>query len=497
MDWVQLLNNNRIHGISKEDKNSIDPRSEYEKDVQRIFFAYPFRRLQNKTQVIPTPVFDFIHTRLTHSLEVGSVGNILGRIVGKVIIQRHKDFNKYCLSTGITETDIGAIIQAASLAHDIGNPPFGHSGEGSISDYFNLLVNEDTYRPYFFTKEDDPSKFADYNISGLTKKHWYDFSKFDGNAMGFRIINNKHYSGFNLTYATLATYSKYPRESYINSSLIDPLDDKKRVLLRNEDARASQKKFGFFQSEKELFSKIANSTTGVGLIPLGDDDNLSWCRHPLAFLVEAADDVCNMLVDFEDGFRLGRFKFEEVREVLNDVVDLDLTSHKVYRNLADQKEKVGYLKNKALFNIINDIAHIFIDNESNILSGNYDKPLIEDSKYINTKDTISKFLKEKLFVFRPILELETVGFEVIGGLMGLFIMAVTEDSNLSPKHREKIIQLIPKQFQLTKHEDRIQKNFYLKILKIIDFVSGMTDTYAIQLFRSLKGIDIPKIQNIV
>jgi dGTPase len=362
----------------------------------------------------------------------------------------------------------------------------------------NKIDNEDAYRPLFFSYENDTPEIKKLKIRDLTVKHWNDFSNFEGNAMGFRIINNPHYSGFNLTYSTIAAFTKYPRESYLDPELNDPiLVGQKIVEENNKGVRVSQKKYGFFQSEKDKFKKIADNIEGVGLIELGNNDNYSWCRYPLSFLVEAADDLCNKLIDFEDGFRLGRYDFDIIEGLLNSIVKINIKDHQVYINLEDNNEKICYLRGKALFILANELSQKFLNLESDILDGKYDSYLIEETDHIETLRQIDKKIREGLFKYLPILEIETVGFEVIGGLIHLFLLAVTDDSNLSPKHREKIKQLLPNQFKLnTKKEDDIQKNLYTKIQLIIDYIAGMSDTYALQTYRKLKGIDIPRIQNI-
>ncbi len=495
MNWEKLLCSDRIHtqdskkGQEKSSRAKLDPRNEFEKDVHRIFFSYPFRRLQNKTQVVPVPVFDFIHTRLTHSLEVASVGQVIGRIVGKKIIKGNK------LEGLFTEYDIGAIVQAACLAHDIGNPPFGHSGEGAISGFFEREDNRLAYAPFFIKAK--TKRYKKFKIPELTKKHWNDFVPFEGNAMGFRTINNPHYRGFNLTYATLAAFTKYPRESYINPKLDDPILKGKKLVPdpQNKDNthRASQKKYGFFQAERDKFIDVANK---VGLIELGNDKNLSWCRHPLAFLVEAVDDICYRLIDFEDGYRFGRIHFSYAEEILNNIAEIiSIDTHTVYTKL-DKKEKIGYLRGKAIFKLVWQIASEFNKNEDKMLKGEYVSVLSEKIEHAEILNEIKETIEKAVYNYTPILELEAVGAQVLEGLMELFIYSVTNNPKMAQDHRIKVLKLIPNQFLLTSKEAESPDNIYIKILKIIDYVAGMTDTYATQLYRRLKGIEIPHLQNL-
>ena len=503
MNWEDLLCSDRIHDSDpaktkeKSKKKESDPRSEFEKDVHRIFFTHPFRRLQNKTQVIPVPVFDFIHTRLTHSLEVASVGRVLGRIAGGKIIKKYelKEFTEY---------DFGAIVQAACLAHDIGNPPFGHSGERSIQDCIIHSDFYDTYAPFFM----ELPGIEDIKLKELSEKHWRDFMNFEGNAMGFRSINKEQYRGFNLTCATLATFTKYPRESYIDPKCPDFIWKEKKLVPDPQDKdktlRISQKKYGFFQAEKEIFKKVATKTE---LIPLGDEKNWSWCRHPLAFLMEAADDICYTLIDLEDGFRLGRISYDFAKEKLEKIADID--NYEVFNKLVDDDERIGYLRGKAIFKLVYAVAKKFEDLEGKILKGNHDNALINSIGQIEIIKEIREKIKAKVYNYKPILELVAVGSAVLRGLVNLFVNAATPqikvEIDTSSKIQESeyeynklIKKLIPKQFLATEEERErgVDYHLYISILKIMDYVSGMTDNYALQLYRKLKGIEVPHLQNL-
>jgi dGTPase len=273
MNWQHLLSSKRIN--QKSDTGSAASRSAFEQDYDRIIFSHPFRRLQDKTQVHPLPEEDFVHTRLTHSLEVSSVGRSLGKRVGEVIIQRHPE-----LQQQFSLFDFGAIVAAASLAHDLGNPPFGHAGEDAISDFFKEHAYGKTW------------------ASAVKPAEWEDLIRFEGNAQGFRILNNEQY-GLKLTFATLGAFTKYPCPALF------PERDKKKK---------SQKKFGFFQSEAEEFEAIAQE---LGLIR---DRGFSYSRHPLAFLVEAADDICYSIIDLEDGCRLRLLSFDETVDLLSGIL---------------------------------------------------------------------------------------------------------------------------------------------------------------------------------
>ena len=332
MDWQFLLNDNRLGIDATFTKDSLDGRNQFQKDFDRVVFSPAFRRLQDKTHLFPLPESDFVHTRLTHSLEVAVVGRSLDNLVGENIIGRHpeleKRFNKF---------HFGDIVAAASLAHDIGNPPFGHSGEDAISEYFN-------YGGGKVFKE----KIKD-------EKKWLDLIKYEGNAQGFRIItalqNPDVKGGLQLTYATIASFTKYPKESFSSKN------------LRKLSEKNIYSKYGFFQAEKELFKAVAESS---GLECIDKKESYWWFRHPLAFLVEAADDICYRIMDLEDGFRLGLVSFAEAEELIIPLVNSNALEGYERR---DEKEKIGYLCTKAISDLVNELALIYLDEEKNILSG--------------------------------------------------------------------------------------------------------------------------------
>jgi dGTPase len=450
MNWNSLLNDNRL-GINKTStKDSLDGRNQFQKDFDRIVFSPAFRRLQDKTQVFPLPESDFVHTRLTHSLEVSVVGRSLGNLVGETIIERNSKLKKQ-----FTEFHFGDIIAAACLAHDIGNPPFGHSGEDAIAEYF---------------RKGNGKNFEDQ--IGDEKK-WDDLINYEGNAQGFRIIttlqNPDIEGGLRLTYATLAAFTKYPKESFTSNKL-------KYLTKKN-----AYKKYGFFQSEKEIFKEVAGKTELDFKI---SNNNYWWCRHPLTFLVEAADDICYRIMDLEDGFRLGLISFIDTEALMIPFVNKnDLIG---YRG-RDEKEKIGYLRAKAISNLVGDLADTFLDEEENILNSKMEEDLISvipNAKYLENIKSVSI---EKIYHTRSVVEREVAGYEVLGGLLDTFIYAYNGSyaEHLSPKNRA-IINLLPKRINVDKDDD-----LYTRLLKITDFVSGMTDSFAVSLFRKIKGISLP------
>lgn len=460
MNWEQLLSKERL-GINGDDgKNQNDGRSEFQRDFDRVVFSSAFRRLQDKTQVFPMPESDFVHNRLTHSLEVSCIGRSLGNIVGERILARQPGLQKR-----FTKFDFGEIVAAACLAHDIGNPPFGHSGEDAIAEYFKNGNGRAFEQPL------------------KDSRQWCDFTKFEGNAQGFRIITrlqNPHVKGgLCLTFATLASFTKYPKESVI-------LTDNKDLLVA-EHHNKLYKKYGFFQSEKELFASVADQ---VGLIRKNSNiTSLFWCRHPLSFLVEAADDICYRIMDLEDGFHLGLVSFNETEDFLRSICGS--SGLKNYKN-RDNNDKIGYLRAKVFNTLIHQLAEAFCDEEENILYGKLDNDLINIVRSGNILKNIKQLSKEKIYSYKSVIERESAGYEVLGGLLDIFISAVNENASgsASGKH-QKVLQLLPKQF-LNK-DGNASIDLYTRLLQITDFVSGMTDSYAVSLYRKIKGISLSSV----
>jgi len=450
MDWSQLLSFQRMDSKASPTESASQIRSEFERDFDRIIFSHPFRRLQDKTQVIPLPEDDFVHTRLTHSLEVSSVGRSLGKLAGETIISRNPDLgNKH-----FNEFDFGAIVAAACLAHDLGNPPFGHSGESAISNFFK---NHPLGRS-FETK--------------LEPAQWSDLVHFEGNAQGFRILNKKQYQGLNLTLATLAAFTKYPRESLIPSR--DP-------------SRASQKKFGFFQTEKKIFKQLAGK---VGLKNMSTGDYQLWGRHPLAFLVEAADDICYHIIDLEDGCRLGLVGFEKTKELLIPILG-DQFSPAKFNSIKDQNEGIGVLRALAINELIRQATQVFIDCEKDILEGNFDKPLTAEINAQLMLNEIITISVAKIYRSKGVIETETTGFEVMEGLLESITGAAwnyhQQDGSLSPK-QESILQLVPIE---TNPSDQQELSDYELLMNCVDFVAGLTDSNSVNLYRKIQGISRP------
>jgi dGTPase len=379
----------------------------------------------------------------------------LGKIVGSEIIKRGN------LKEKLNENDISNIVASACLAHDIGNPPFGHSGEDAIRNYFiNLEGNR------FKSKIDNDDK-------------WADLVNFEGNANGFRLLthDNLNSSGeIRLTYSTLAAFIKYPTKA--NKDLNNKLSA----------GRISHKKFGYFISEQEIFEELFSALKINRLTPY------SYLRHPLAFLVEAADDICYRIIDFEDGLRIKLVPFKTGIDILKSIISG--FNEKRFKTIDDQRLQIGYLRAKVINELIRECSAIFLDNEKDILSGKFDRHLLDESKSISILNEIEKISVEKIYNSQNVLYIESAGFHVISGLLDMFIKAVNDlhefgISEIRKKNPQSanLIKLLPPQYMNKGFPD---DDLYLRILKVCEFISGMTDTYAVSLYRKLKGIDIPK-----
>lgn len=438
MDWQQLLSHTRPGSQSGHAGSS---RSAFDQDFDRIIFSNPFRRLQDKTQVHPLPESDFVHTRLTHSLEVSSVGRSLGRMVGETILQRHSD-----LSASFSVYDFGAICASASLAHDVGNPPFGHAGEEAISEYFRSQEGASLR-----------SKMSEFQFSDLLH--------FEGNAQGFRILND-HYYGMKLTAATLGAFTKYPRASGVEA----------------DSKRKSQKKFGYFQSEKETFSELAQI---LGLHTLGEQ---RWVRHPLAFVVEAADDICYSLIDLEDACRLNLVSLSEATDLFGAILGDKLDRAKLARQQG-LNQKLAVMRAMGINAMIQSCAEVFLDVEMEILEGNFDKALTSVCIHRKALDQISHVSIEKIYRARHVVEIEASGHQILPELVHEFIVAGTFfiEGKKSARY-ENLLRLLPPELiaQMEIHKE----DYYMMSRLVIDFVSGLTDRYALSLYRKIKGISI-------
>jgi dGTPase len=465
MQWDKLLCSER-QGQEKHPDEDPRERNPFERDIDRIIFSESFRRLKDKTQVFPITDNDHVHNRLSHSLEVSCIGRSLGRELGVHILDKHKKSLKELVENGLNEASFGTIVQAACLAHDIGNPPFGHSGENAIQAWFY-------------------SDIGRKHLEQLNPEEKEDLDLFEGNAQGFRIITRAERQterrGLQLTYATLATFTKYPRESLI----------KDNSLKQRNNWRDSAKKFGFFQSEKEIFEEVADK---VGLIRI--DDNLAWwCRHPLAFLVEAADDICYRIMDLEDGFNMGYIDYKTTEDLLVDIAGYEYRERLQNKNdKSVLRENIRYLRGKTINKLMKVAKKTFINHEDELLTGRFDNSLLEaDNEEIVQKiNNIKKQIKSKVYNCQDVLSIEVAGYDVVSGLLNEFIPAVNDGEigiapNKKNKKSEKIREMLPSKIIF---EDQFGSEKYLNILRVTDYISGMTDSYAVSLFKKIKGISL-------
>ena len=443
MNWEQLLSLKR-HGDTEKRyrKDQDETRLGFEVDYDRIIFSDNFRSLQDKTQVVPLSKTDFVHTRLTHSLEVSVVARSLGRIVGKQLIEKYPELKE----KGYQANDFGAIVAAAALSHDIGNPPFGHSGEKAIGEYFKS-GNGQQYK------------------SQLTDKQWQDLIDFEGNANGFKILTESREGvegGLRLSYATLGAFMKYPKESL-------PKKPTKHIV---------DKKYGVFQSEVEAFKDVAQE---LGLIKLRDDEHMAFNRHPLAFLVEAADDICYTIIDFEDGLNLGLIEEEYALEYLINLVRDTINSNK-YHQLKTKKDRLSYLRALAIGNLINEAAEMFINNESVILKGEFQTSLLEKCKYEAQINDILKISVEKIYRSKEVVEKEVAGYKILSDLLDVFINAINNSYENNTSNYDKLILLL-----LPENYHQTNETLYDRVFSICSFISTMSDGYAIILHKKIKG----------
>jgi dGTPase len=436
MNWEQLLSLKRQGDTSKRLRiEQDDTRLGFEVDYDRIIFSAAFRSLQDKTQVIPLSKTDFVHTRLTHSLEVSVVGRSIGRLVGKKIIEKYPHLQEI---HGFQMNDFGAIVAAASLAHDIGNPPYGHSGEKAIGEYFSIGNGQ---------------KHQEH----LTKKQWQDLIDFEGNANGFSVLTSSRpgiEGGLRLSYAVLGAFMKYPKES----------------LPKKPTANIADKKYGFFQTDKTFFQEVASE---LGLIPNKTGDDVGYERHPLAYLVEAADDICYTIIDFEDGINLGLVSEDYALEYLIKLVKDTIDSNK-YNSLTTKEDRISYLRALAIGNLINDAVTVFIENEEAILKGQFPYALTDKSKYKAQMDDIIKLSVKNIYQSREVIEKELSGYQIINNLLDKFITAYNNNYDGKATNYDKLLlKILPEKHHIEKD------NLYDRLLHICHFVSMLTDGNAL------------------
>lgn len=444
MQWEQLLSLKRQGDTSKRlRKEQDDTRLGFEVDYDRIIFSAAFRSLQDKTQVIPLSKTDFVHNRLTHSLEVSVVGRSLGRLVGKQIIAKYPHLQEV---HGYQANDFGAIVAAAALSHDIGNPPFGHSGEKAIGEYF---------------KTGNGLQYKDQ----LTEKQWQDLIDFEGNANGFSVLASSREGiegGLRISYATLGAFMKYPKES----------------LPKKPTQKICDKKYGFFQQDKEFFAEVANE---LGLISNKSGNDIGFDRHPLAYLVEAADDICYTIIDFEDGINLGWIPEEYALEYLIKLVKNGIDTKK-YNELITKEDRISYLRALAIGSLINDAVAVFMENEQAILAGEFTFALMDKSQYKAQMNDIIQISIKNVYQSKEVIQKEVMGYKIINSLLDGFCTAYNKKVNgTASNYDELLMKLLPERFQFQK------ESLYDRLLHICHFVSLLTDGKALELFKTIQA----------
>jgi len=440
MDWNQLISAKRLGSKNRKNISPEMVRTEFQRDYDRLIFSSAFRRLQNKTQVFPLPGSVFVHNRLTHSLEVASIGKSLGNMLS-IRLKEEKNIDNPVLF------ELGTIVSAACLAHDLGNPPFGHSGELSISKYFST---------------GEGRKFQDK----VSAQEWSDLLHFEGNANAFRLLthkfNGKRSGGFALTYSTLAALIKYPFPS---------------------TAFPDKKKYGFFCSDMESYKIIASE---LGLKEL-DAEKFIYARHPLVFLVEAADDIAYQLMDLEDAMKLRILSADETEALFLNFFDVQKDAfffemlESVYKDISDNNERIAFLRANVVGKLISETVDVFMKYHDEILNGNFQASLIKNLPELSA-DAIKKVSKisiEKIYRNPEVITIELSGYNILGSLISEFINAVFSPST---DYSKKVLSLMPEQYKYQ------NDNTYNKIQSVLDFISGMTDLYAQKLYRDINGI---------
>ncbi|MFK8276221.1 dGTP triphosphohydrolase [Capnocytophaga cynodegmi] len=442
MNWESLLSLNRYGDLEKRlRKGQNETRLNFDSDYDRVVFSSAFRSLQDKTQVIPLSKTSFVHTRLTHSMEVSVVGRSLGRAVGNYILEKYPNLQ----TLGYQANDFGAIVAAAALAHDIGNPPFGHSGEKAIGEFFKYKKGVDI-KPF------------------LSEKEYEDLCSFEGNANGFRILNESRpgvEGGLRLSFATLGAFTKYPKESL-------PVRPTKNI---------SDKKYGFFQSERDFFVDVASE---LQLKTNSTNSDLRFSRHPLAFLVEAADDICYTIIDFEDGINLGLISEDLALEYLGKLINERINTKK-YAQLLTKEERIAYLRAIAIGTLIQEAVEIFIKNEENILKGDFHSSLLSKSAYRPQIEDIIDISVSHIYQSDEVVEKEISGYVVLQNLLDVFFTAAMND------YKGKLTSFDKSIFKILPEKYKKETSLYDKIMGITCYIASLTDSKAVELHLKTLG----------
>ena len=443
MEWKQLISNKRF-GQEHKHAERHDDRSEFKRDYDRLIFSSAFRRLQNKTQVFPLPGSIFGHNRLTHSLEVASVGMSLGNDISRHIIQKRPELKDTLFE------EIGTIVSAACLAHDLGNPPFGHSGEKAIQTFFSEGAGQGL-------KDEVSAEF------------WDDITHFEGNANGFRILTHqfkgRRQGGFVMTYSMLAAIVKYPFASSL---------------------AGNHGKFGFFASEAESYKKIADEL-GISC-KSAPGEPLKYARHPLVYMVEAADDICYEIMDIEDSHKLKILSYAETEHLLLSFFDEDIQQKIRQRiideELTDENEKVVYMRASVIGKLENECVAAFLAHEEEILAGTFEGSLIDHISERQKKayQECEKISYSKIYQSKPVLDIELSGYQIMATLMKVFIEAAVNPSRFYSK---QLLRRVSSQYDIE------NENLEERIMAVLDYISGMTDIYALDIYQKINGISLP------
>lgn len=443
MNWKQLISNKRL-GQEDRHPERLDDRSEFKRDGDRLIYSAPFRRLQNKTQVFPLPGSIFVHNRLTHSLEVSSLGKSLGDDVASHLVEKHPELK------GTLFEEIGTIVQTAGLAHDMGNPPFGHSGEKAIQTYFT----------------EDKGAFLQEKVS---PEFWNDITHFEGNANAFRLLTHRfagrRVGGFVMTYSTLSAIVKYPYAS---------------------GAAGKHGKFGFFTSEADIYRKIADE---LGIICTSKPgEPLSYVRHPLVYLMEAADDICYEIMDIEDSHKLKILTFEETTDLLLGFFDQHTQTSIRQRldeeGVTDHNEQVVYMRACAVGKLENECVRTFVENEEEILNGTFKGSLIDNIAYPQRMayKRCAELSYKRIYRSKPVLDVELSGYKIMETLMQTFINAAVYPEKF---HSRQLLGRVSSQYDIQ------SEDLETRIMAVLDYISGMTDVYALDVYQKINGISLP------
>lgn len=443
MNWQQLISNKRL-GQEHRHPERNDDRTEFKRDYDRLIFSAPFRRLQNKTQVFPLPGSVFVHNRLTHSLEVASVGMSLGNDVAHQLGEVHPELKDTLFD------EIGQIVATACLAHDMGNPPFGHSGEKAIQTFFTEGPGRDLQR------------LVDHEF-------WDDITHFEGNANAFRLLTHqfegRRVGGFVMTYTTLASIVKYPYAS---------------------SAASRKGKFGFFASEKEIYQRIADE---LGIFCVSKPgEPLRYVRHPLVYLVEAADDICYEIMDLEDAFKLKLLSYAEIAELLLGFFD-ETTKNRIVQRIADEgltddNEKVVYLRSCVIGKLENECVKVFVEHEQEILDGTFAGSLIERISPMQAEayQRCATLSKQRIYRSKVVLDVELSGYKIMETLMQQMTEAIMHPERY---YSQQLIGRVSSQYAIS------SSALETRLMAVIDYISGMTDVYALDVYQKINGISLP------